>query len=528
MIIQEPSKKTNKKSIYLSIKESNSLKKIIGLFTITGIIIAFFQNVEWVKNIIPYSITSQFQKSFFSSDSTFNILILPFNNLIDNDKKKIDRLVYERFKKKDSINIDVHFEYDYPIEDLDDIKNKFNDENVDLIIYGEYGELDKTEINIKWYLRKPIETIISKNCETGLFQLKNIADINSDEIYIITDYIINYSLGTMYMQKGEYSKSLSYYEDSLQNLKRFQSISNKDKFLFYYTGINYFLKNDINKFFIYQDIATSIDDNFKQALRIKALIYLYIDSSEKALNLCNKAIKIDSNYFDAWCTKGIIHSEIGNYTTALKSFNHAMKSEPHNYILLYNVGLVYQRKHELMRALEYYNQSISFESNFFNSWYNKGDILSRQEKYYSSIRSYKRALEINTEDKNSFLGIGVNQLELGFTNFAINSFKKVLEIDSNDIEASVNLGTSYFIKNKLDLALKYYKLAITVDSTSSYSLYKLGYIYYVKEKYDSALFYFNHVLLIDSNNSDAWTNKAHLELLFGDTASFQNSIKKAK
>lgn len=370
------------------LKFSGKILSIILALLSIGPLIVFYDD------LIPYSIRYKFKTEFFKSDSTFNILILPFKNLSGYEKKKIDLHVFERFKNKNLPDVSVHFESDFPIEDYNSakmIKTFFEAENIDMVIWGEHSQFSDTKMRIKWDLIENLESEISEDSETGYISIKKYEDILLDSNYTLTDYIINYSSGIMHLKNRDYTKATQYLADSLYNNLYFTDYVKKDKYLYFKLGVLYYNYEDYTRCLDLQSQALSIDSIFLKSLSLTAKSYKKLKNIDSALIFCDKILYIDTENTLAWEMKGDIDYSKGNTEDAILKYKKSIQNNSKYYPIYSKLATCFLAQYDTINALKYYDLYTQYNHYSYDTWLNMGQIYEIQKNYLGSFICYSYA-----------------------------------------------------------------------------------------------------------------------------------------
>jgi tetratricopeptide (TPR) repeat protein len=108
---------------------------------------------------------------------------------------------------------------------------------------------------------------------------------------------INYYIGMIYYDMGQYDLSMSYYKDAV----RFDPI---DSLSLLGIGQNYFIKNELKKANVFYDLAIQAGPGYPTAYYNRGTILGMQKKYNEALNDLNMAIKLDPGYAAAYANRG--------------------------------------------------------------------------------------------------------------------------------------------------------------------------------------------------------------------------------
>lgn len=345
-------------------------------------------------------------------------------------------------------------------------------------LVDEYFELNKDSAEV--YIQKTLKLTDNDN------ELKSI--------YIHS--LLKYA--QFYIIKGDYEKSMSYYDKTWDKLKE---EFNYDLYTKYYgdLGVLNFYKGDFKTALenFQKALQLAEDENNKEDqlrfLNNKALAMSYLGEAENSLTVHKRAIQLAEKLNDS--------------TSLGKSFN--------------NIGLIYEDMKEYEKALEFYLEALEIKKNgkskvdVANSLFNVAGMYKEiGEKnndtllYVKAEKHYELAIE---KSKEVDYGKVILFSKTGMAQLATvrNKPLKAIEIYESVVEQAkkakdnqtlrvtyLNLGVNYLKINKLNMAETYFLKAmpfiIEAENPSDMaSLYKnLSVLYKKTNKYSKALDYF--------------------------------------
>lgn len=127
---------------------------------------------------------------------------------------------------------------------------------------------------------------------------------------------VNYYLGLIYYEYGQYDLSLSYYSDAV----RFDPI---DSLALLGVGQIYFVKNDLKNALDYYDLAVQAGPNYATAYYNRGTVYGMQNNYIEALNDLNKATELNPNYAAAYLNKGNAYFMLKQANSACQNWKKA-------------------------------------------------------------------------------------------------------------------------------------------------------------------------------------------------------------
>ena len=186
----------------------------------------------------------------------------------------------------------------------------------------------------------------------------------------------SYQKGIQAMQSGNYEDAGRYLQKAVkENSERAE----------YYIAYGMYLneqgeyKNALKQFKkAYQDTENTIANvNNKQVYLGQAIAYARLREYDKALELCDKALKLKNTLSlnnRIWCSKGVVLEAIGEQEEALKAYRKAADENKENWQAYYRLAAIYQEIGDADAAGQ--------AQDFLDTAYQKGDT---EATYYLGL-----------------------------------------------------------------------------------------------------------------------------------------------
>lgn len=163
---------------------------------------------------------------------------------------------------------------------------------------------------------------------------------------------------------GEYEEAIRVFnENSLAKIANDPEIWNS-------IGVAYSKKGDFEKSIDYYQKALALDHDYPKAFNNLGSAYLSIflktkDSRafQKSIENFKKAIELDPNYASAYNGLGAAYLQDGNLEGAVSCLEKALSLDPDEGQAMYNLGLAYMAKGDNSRACDYFNKFMMKYSN---------------------------------------------------------------------------------------------------------------------------------------------------------------------
>jgi len=291
--------------------------------------------------------------------------------------------------------------------------------------------------------------------DTALVYYKQALQISKRNNFTYLEATAENKVGTFYLYKAEYKKSLNYYNKAIELYKK---------------GNN---KKDVAKVIKNIGVIYSIKSEHKKALSYykKSLnIYKEIGDNEGiAKNLTNI---------------GILYFSLSNYDKAIENYEKALKvfeklDDKYGLAIIYgNIGNIFNTQKNYKKALEYYKIALKNSEKIDNDR-EIARYLGSIGTIHNNTHDYKKGLEYNLKALKTYkllddkIGIAESMVDIGIAYENMNEykkaetyFKKSIDIfkisESRDGEASayVELANLYHLLYKFNLSISFAKLGL--------------------------------------------------------------------
>ncbi|MCK4664805.1 MAG: tetratricopeptide repeat protein [Bacteroidales bacterium] len=462
-------------------------KKIVIVSIITTIMISviifgdFYETLSkfWLK-FFPVYIEDNV---FFSSNESFNILILTFNDFQKNNdnNQKFETALIARYNK--IINQDI-FKYHtkpkldmkfYPIEkaviEKDSIRSIGKITNSDIVIYGDLFDNINTEsyqANIKYQIIRDSKIPLQKEYETGISEYSSLYDVIEGSLTTDMDYMIYWLMVLEQMKKGRItiaSKLLEHIDDKFKNENFFEYKNNFSSLL---TKLAIAFRNpesnNISSIHFLND-AIKFNPNNLDALYNLGKSYAEISKYDSAFIYYSKSLKIDSTFAPTYYDLGVINTKLSKYDLAITNYNKAIRYKPDSIKPYNNLGVIYCHYLENPKLSEFYFLKAIDESPTHGpSHYGYGQLLHYKLKEYGLAKEhYKKAIEYDKHIYNAYTELSKIYLIYNDLSKAIKILNQLLEIKYDFADAHFSLALIYNLKQEYLLSESYCLEAINFE-----------------------------------------------------------------
>ncbi len=314
------------------------------------------------------------------------------------------------------------------------------------------------------YMFLAISNIQINRLTLGLEQCEKALSIFKKENKLKQIQQIYLNIGVLYLNKGEYNKSLQYLKKSSKIIKDNDVIINQNHLgeVYEYTGYLYFYQGDYENALSYVNKASHI---YKKTFRenyyrlsycysLKANILKSKKQYDEALMYYNKSSKINQSIYGGnslhmmrtYLSLGVFYQERKEFDSASKYYKKCLQilknedSETELWIYLYiNYANMYAESQKLREALTFFNKAIEYntkkeyievdKNNFDIKHYYRLDRLfyALSGKAKTFLKLYKRGKEIINLDKSISLYENLDQL-IGSLQQSYQSNKDIIDL----------------------------------------------------------------------------------------------------
>ncbi|MDX2070160.1 MAG: tetratricopeptide repeat protein [Haliscomenobacter sp.] len=375
--------------------------------------------------------------SGFKSGNSFNIMILPFENLDDCLKRDIclERTIVNRFssfKESDNLNIEAKFfdKYEKP-SSFSDARKIGKANNADIIIWGDYVEScdDTSSACLKFAIIDDLSPTIPGSGEESE-KFMNAFDIKNGYLQKKTDFVIFWSIARSKYDESDFKGALKYYEMINTNGELIREIETMKVYCL--LRLNRIEEAQVI-FNQIKSISNKASDFYKSGR-----LHLRKRDFQSAINEFTKAIELDKNFAVAYLYRGDAYYYIGNTQRALHDYESTYYLKPY----------------------------IS--------------ILARKEQRTSvfSESTFKKSTFDNSIMRHSYKGNSFDSCTFNNSNFAFSNLKGYKFYNGNDFNSSILNFCAYdkstVWPKKIDPTSRG---AITIDSVINASIKRAENLY---------------------------------------------------
>lgn len=224
-------------------------------------------------------------------------------------------------------------------------------------------------------------------------------------------------------------QSMEDYEKAINSVKKALEIKEDSKILLMNLGVFYFESEDYDnaietfkkliKIFHKPSVATTLGEVFRQSFIMPIqyeLIWYYLGvcyfrkhDLDKAFEAANKAVEVKPKFKEGWVLLAFLYNEVGDHDKAIEMANKALEVTPLFGGALNQIGIAYHRKGDFKLAIETLKRAITYDPKFHLTWYSLARVYFDIKQYEKAIKAcdkclfyeqdYKEALELLDEIK---------------------------------------------------------------------------------------------------------------------------------
>ena len=304
---------------------------------------------------------------------------------------------------------------------------------------------------------------------------------------------ILYNLGVMYMEKGNYAKSVPLMKSSVRYIK----------------GTGYSRVN----------LAT-YSDVYMGALINLGQIYSQIGMYNEAVAVLKEAIQFRRDDADANRNLGITYYAMGDTDKASEQLRKSVELAPEDPALHNMIGRIYYGKKFYDAALDEFQKAVELNPDEEQYSYNLGLALAELGRHDEANLAFANApgLEEGEEMRQVFAeqtaanrvrelyNEGHSALQSLNLTAAIELFEQVLELKPDMMEAHFNLGAAYRIRGNKLKQIHHFEEAVRLRPDAQDARYNLGLAYSDDRKYPQAISEFRAAIQLKPSFKDAHFN----------------------
>ena len=333
-----------------------------------------------------------------------------------------------------------------------------------IVVWGKNDDIGGT--TYFYVVKAPKKELITKiPIEKEMSTIEEIRNLNFSyykEILPDTIKFFSYfTFGLSSYSENNYTKALSYFNESLNRLPKDGKIDKCLGDVHFYMGNCYYFNNDLPQ-------------------------------AEKGYR---EAISINPDDIEARNNLGNVLYDLKRYGEAEKEWKEAISINQNLVETHVNLGVLYEHFKRYDEAEKEFREAIRISQNFADAHNNLGTLLEDLKRYDEAEKEYREAIRINPDDIDVHINLGLLLAHyLKHYDEAEKEYREAIRINPNFAEAHYNLGTLLLQKELLveknsyclDEAEKEFREAIRINPNFAEAHNNLGALLILAERKEEA------------------------------------------
>jgi tetratricopeptide (TPR) repeat protein len=226
-----------------------------------------------------------------------------------------------------------------------------------------------------WMARNNLGLVyISKGeISKALDQYRETLKIKPDDCVALTN------MGSIYREQGLWEKAKTAYETCLQSDPAYATAYNN-------LGLVYVHSGDLRHAEEFFEKAVSLDPMAHAAHLNLGRLFFQQKAYDKSLMHFKKAIEIHPFYIDAYLQMGLLYAQMGETKNAEIALQKVLQIDPQQIHAHNNLGILYRRENRLEAAADQFRKALQLDPEFIQARYNLGETLlnlgQKQEAFF--------------------------------------------------------------------------------------------------------------------------------------------------
>ena len=269
---------------------------------------------------------------------------------------------------------------------------------------------------------------------------------------------IQYTLGNLYAQTGQWQNAITYYLQSIKLAPR---------------SSQYYLS--LGKAWSKLGDLVKANQCFYQAFslepeKVKAQNHLLLGNKlleqqqiKLAIACYRRAITQDPALVESYWQLGKILLSCGKEQGAIACYQQALKIEPNNPMGYFCLGNAMLQTKQMQAAVSCYQKAAQIDPNNADIKHNLGEVLFQQENWQDAANAYRDSIALNPDNSWSYNNLGDTLLKLERWQEAADSFRQAIALKPDFVWSHYNLGEALAELHQWDEALTAYQRAKQLD-----------------------------------------------------------------
>jgi tetratricopeptide (TPR) repeat protein len=294
----------------------------------------------------------------------------------------------------------------------------------------------------------------------------------------------HFSLGNVFLKKGDFKKALEEYDTALEK-ESHPTRAHLNR------GIILFRLGDYDKaeeeFLKELEVAPEDEKSYNNL----SVLYRLEGRHDQAIERGQKSIQIKPYYPEAYINLALAYQEKGDLDSAKQVLKEGMEVIPGFLHAHFTLAGIYQREGKIDSAVVEYQEVTTLPGYSDAVIYDLETLFSKEERTAEKLKA------------RAFYNLGLIHAQRGEFESAERYFLKALELSPDFSQAYANLGALYDEWRDYPTALTYFEAAVRLDPDNAVYHFNLGLAYAKTNQLKEAMAKFVKALEIDPNFSEA-------------------------
>lgn len=272
----------------------------------------------------------------------------------------------------------------------------------------------------------------------------------------------------VHLLKGSANMVMGFEPDALRSFKKAIKYAGSDlDDILYQIGTSYIQIGEISKAVYYFERAVTVNRKNELAIYDLGFFYDQLGKYKKSLKFYNKYLDLDPFNYTVWFNLGTVLNKLDKHDKAIEAYEFAMAINDNFHMALFNIANALANAEKFEEAVIKYKEYLEIEPENDDAHCYIGECYLNLEDHLLSELYYRKALEINKKNDTAWFGIAlifwINQ------NFeeSIAYVKKAVKLDNKNSEYWLTLGKIYNDFGQSENAIKALKSAARIDSENT-------------------------------------------------------------
>lgn len=264
---------------------------------------------------------------------------------------------------------------------------------------------------------------------------------------------ILYHIGTSYVQAGDISKAVSFFEESLQ-------INPENELALYDLGFFSDQEGNYQKSIEYYNRYLDIDPfNFSIWFNL-GISYNKAGDFKKAIEAYEYVLALNEEFDQALFNIGNTFANAGKYQEAIAKYLEYLEMDPENDDACCYIGECYLNLDENKYAEEYYLRAVSLNPDNDSAIFGLGLIMWIENKWRKSIRYIKKAIQLEPSNTEYWLTLAKVCKDAGKPGEAEKALLNATDLDPENAEIYLTWSDVFMKQEAIDDAIRIIKTGI--------------------------------------------------------------------